>query len=102
MAALATLPWLALLLSVYGFVTGPLSNAYSRRHEYAADRYSVQLVGESHALASGPSAALRASLERLAELNLADRDPHPVVEFLFHGHPSINRRLAALERLEYA
>ena len=101
-ASLVTLPWLALLLSVYGFVTGPLSNAYSRRHEFAADRYSVELLGDNQALASGPSAALRASLERLAELNLADRDPHPVVEFLFHSHPSIKRRLAALEGVEYA
>ncbi|UCH61622.1 MAG: M48 family metallopeptidase [Fidelibacterota bacterium] len=96
-AALATLPWLALLLSVYGFVTGPLSNAFSRRQEFAADRYSAELSGDGSALADGPSAALRAGLERLAELNLADRDPHPVVEFLFHGHPSIKRRLAALE-----
>ncbi len=39
------------------------------------------------------------ALDRLAELNLADRDPHPVVEFLFHSHPSIKRRLAALEGL---
>ena len=87
-AALATLPWLALLLSVYGFVTGPLSNAYSRRQEFAADRYSVKLIYEGDSLAT--------ALERLAELNLADREPHPVVEFLFHSHPSIKRRLAAL------
>ncbi|UCD37100.1 MAG: M48 family metallopeptidase [Fidelibacterota bacterium] len=88
-AALATLPWLALFLGVYGFVTGPLTNTYSRRHEFAADQYSVKLLGKSSALAEG--------LERLAELNLADRDPHPVVEFLFHSHPSIRRRLATLE-----
>ena len=106
-AALATLPWLALLLSIYGFVTGPLANAYSRRHEFAADRYSVKLIDEGDSLATAPSAmlraspstVLRASLERLAELNLADRDPHPVVEFLFHSHPSIKRRLAALKGL---
>lgn len=96
-AALATLPWLALLLSIYGFLTGPLSNAFSRRQEFAADRYSVKLIDEGDAMATAPSAVLRASLERLAELNLTDRDPHPLVEFLFHGHPSIKRRLAALE-----
>ncbi len=90
-AALATLPWLALLLSIYGFVTGPLTNAYSRLHEFAADRYSSKLLGEGNALAD--------ALDRLAELNLADQDPHPVVEFLFHSHPSIKRRLAALEGL---
>ncbi|MBA7485460.1 Protease HtpX [subsurface metagenome] len=120
---LATLPWLALLLGVYSFLAGPLSNAFSRRWEFAADRYAVQLVEEGHALAEGPSAVLRtspsavlrtspsavlraspsavlrASLERLADLNLADRDPHPLVELLFHSHPSIKRRVAALEEL---
>ncbi|MCH7520499.1 MAG: M48 family metallopeptidase [Candidatus Marinimicrobia bacterium] len=85
---LTTLPWLALLMGVYGFVTGPLSNAISRRHEFAADRYSAELMGDGAALAAG--------LDRLAELNLADRDPHPAVEFLFHSHPSIKRRVAAL------
>ncbi|MEE9162689.1 MAG: M48 family metallopeptidase [Candidatus Neomarinimicrobiota bacterium] len=91
-ATLATLPWLALLLGLYGFVTGPVSNAYSRRNEFAADNYSVELLGNGRDLATG--------LERLAELNLADRDPHPVVEFLFHSHPSIKKRLAALRSQE--
>ncbi len=83
-AALVHLPWLGLFMGIYGFVVGPVSNLLSRRHEFAADRYSVQVMGDGAALATG--------LERLADLNLADRDPHPVVEFLFHGHPSIKRR----------
>jgi hypothetical protein len=32
-------------------------------------------------------------LEKLAEINLADKSPHPVVEFLFHGHPSLGKRI---------
>ncbi len=91
-AALATLPWLGLLLGVYGFVTGPISNYISRRREFAADGFARELMGSGKALASG--------LERLADLNLADRDPHPAVEFLFHGHPSIKRRVAALGERE--
>ncbi|MFB0516685.1 MAG: M48 family metallopeptidase [Candidatus Neomarinimicrobiota bacterium] len=104
-AALVTLPWLVLLLSIYGFVTGPLSNGYSRRHEFAADRYAVRLLGSAGSRTTSfesPSASLEGALERLAELNLADRDPHPLVELLFHSHPSITRRLAALERMEHA
>jgi STE24 endopeptidase len=87
-ASLAALPWLGLLLGVYGFVTGPLTNYSSRRREFAADGFARELMGSGEALASG--------LERLADLNLADRDPHPAVEFLFHGHPSIKRRVGAL------
>ncbi len=85
---LATLPWLALLLGLYSFATAPLANAYSRRNEFAADGYSRRLLGSGRDLASG--------LQRLAELNLADRDPHPLVEFMFYNHPSITRRLVAL------
>ncbi|MEE9465625.1 MAG: M48 family metalloprotease, partial [Candidatus Neomarinimicrobiota bacterium] len=86
--ALAALPWLGLLLGVYGFITGPLTNWQSRRREFAADGFAVKLMGDGAPLASG--------LERLADLNLADRDPHTAVEFLFHGHPSIKKRVEAL------
>ena len=88
--ALVDLPWLVLFLSVYSFVINPLTNAYSRSHEYAADRFAVELVGRSTTLAN--------SLERLGEINLADRNPHPVIEFLFHSHPSLARRLDALAK----
>ncbi|MCH7939379.1 MAG: M48 family metallopeptidase [Candidatus Marinimicrobia bacterium] len=86
--ALAALPWLGLLLGVYGFVTGPISNYISRRREFAADYFAARLMGGGASLAAG--------LERLADLNLADRDPHPAVEFLFHGHPSIEKRVRRL------
>jgi len=32
-------------------------------------------------------------MEKLAELNLADRSPHPLVEFLFYSHPPIGKRI---------
>jgi Zn-dependent protease with chaperone function len=33
-------------------------------------------------------------MERLAALNLAEREPHPVEEFLLYSHPPIGRRIA--------
>jgi hypothetical protein len=27
-------------------------------------------------------------------MNLADRDPNPVTEFMFYSHPSIKKRIA--------
>ena len=33
------------------------------------------------------------SMEKLAELNLAERQPHPWIEFIFHSHPSIQKRI---------
>lgn len=87
-AGLIHLPWLGLLMGMYSFLTGPISNALSRRHEFAADRFSLNLMGSGGALING--------LERLATMNLADRDPHPAVEFMFHSHPSIKRRVEAI------
>tara|TARA_Y100000034_G_scaffold136181_1_gene211321 strand:- start:2423 stop:3523 length:1101 start_codon:yes stop_codon:yes gene_type:complete len=85
---LATLPLLTLLFGIYSFVSGPVQNSISRRHERQADRFSVEMRRDSSAMAR--------ALEKLADQNLADREPHPVVEFLFHSHPSIENRIAHL------
>ena len=88
---LAALPLLSLWLGGYSLVTGPLSNMLSRAHERAADRYAVRTSGKSEAFTN--------ALKKLAVINLADTSPHPLVEFLFHSHPSIEKRIAAVERL---
>ncbi len=82
---LAVLPVLAIILSLITFFVSPVSNALSRRHERQADRYAL--------LKSSEPAAFISALEKLAEINLADKSPHPVVEFLFHGHPSLGKRI---------
>ncbi|MCH8069529.1 MAG: M48 family metallopeptidase [Candidatus Marinimicrobia bacterium] len=85
----AVLPLLGLIMGIYGLVTGPIQNSVSRHHEREADQFSRELLGNSKQMI--------AALEKLAEQNLADRDPHPVVEFLFHSHPSIKHRIERLE-----
>ena len=90
-ARIAALPLLALFLVLYGIVTSPISSGISRSFERAADRYAVELTGNAQAFGS--------ALERLAEMNLADREPHPLVEFFFYSHPSISKRVAAVESI---
>ena len=87
---LAALPLLGLWLGIFGFVTSPPVNLISRKHEYAADRYAVKKSGN-------PSAFVDA-LKKLAEMNLADTAPNPVVELLFYSHPSIGKRIQCVER----
>jgi len=82
---LAALPLLTVILSVLTFFISPLSNMLSRLHERQADRYALKNSSE-------PGSFLTA-LEKLADKNLTDRTPSPVVEFLFHSHPSLERRL---------
>lgn len=88
---LAALPLLGLWLSVFGLVTSPLGNILSRKHEREADTYAVQTTKNKHAFIS--------ALRKLADTNLANPEPHPVVEFLFYSHPSIARRVALVESL---
>lgn len=84
---LAALPLLTLWLGLYSLVTSPISNILSRKHEFEADRYAVERTGNRPAFVS--------TMNKLASMNLADRAPHPLVEFLFYNHPSIEKRIAA-------
>ena len=86
---LAALPMLALWLGVYSLLTSPLSNVLSRKYEFEADRYALVRTGNAPAFMS--------TMRKLAEMNLADTAPHPVVEFLFYSHPSIEKRIHAAE-----
>jgi STE24 endopeptidase len=82
---LEALPYLGLLLYIYGFITGPISNAISRHFEYQADNFAVTETSKPE--------VYKGCLEKLADLNLADQQPHPLVEFLFYSHPSIEHRI---------
>ena len=85
----ANLPLLALVSVVLGFVLMPALNAYSRYNERQADRYAFESITTIDPFVS--------SMNKLAEQNLAERTPSKWVEWFFHSHPSISRRLAAAE-----
>ena len=89
-ADLAAFPFLVLVLAAFGFVTSPLLSAYSRRQEWAADRY---------ALTHGPGpAACADAFTRLANQNLADPEPPRWQVWFSYSHPPILQRIAAAER----
>jgi len=87
---IAAFPLLALCLFVFGLVVMPLNNAFSRSREWKADATALDLTANRDAF-------IRA-MRKLAEQNLADLSPHPLVEFLLHDHPSLARRIAWAER----
>lgn len=80
----------AMLLA--GQALRPLALAFSRSREWAADRFALHATGDT----AGGAAAFR----RLRDQNLADEDPPAWYELFFSSHPSLRRRIAALE--EYA
>ena len=85
----ANLPLIVLVVTVLSFLLMPALNAISRRHEREADRYAW---GNISAIAPFVS-----SMQKLADQNLAEREPSKFVEWLFHSHPSIGKRIAAAE-----
>lgn len=85
----ANLPLLLLVSSVLSLLLMPALNAFSRRNEREADRYAWQ---------STPSVApFISSMAKLADQNLAEREPSRFVEWLFHSHPAISKRIHAAE-----
>ncbi|HEX9921147.1 MAG TPA: M48 family metalloprotease [Anaerolineae bacterium] len=77
----ATLPLLLIALSVFGLVTMPLGNLWSRWREVLADEYALKTTQQPQAFIS--------AMTRLANQNLAEAEPPAWVEFLLHSHPSI-------------
>ena len=59
--------------------------------EAAADTFAVRVTGDPE--------AWKGALRRLAEMNLAEVDPPPWVEWLLYSHPSIRHRLEAADRV---
>ena len=68
-------------------------NGYSRHMERQADAYALRATRNRPAFIS--------SMEKLARQNLAQRRPHPLMEFIFHSHPSIEKRIAFAKQKPY-
>lgn len=83
----AGLPLLLLVAGVWGFVSRPMANAMSRRHERRADRYALELTGR-------PDAFI-AAMKRLGQQNLAEERPPAIVQWFFYSHPPIRERVEA-------
>ena len=86
----AGLPWLALVVLALGLVQLPLANGFSRRIERQADDFALTTTGNP--------AAFVGAMERLAGLNLAEREPSRLKEIFLYSHPSLARRIARAER----
>ena len=88
----ANLPLLLLIFIVLSFLLMPALNAFSRFNERQADRYAFENIA-----GVGPFVS---AMNKLAKQNLAERTPSRWVEWWFHSHPAIARRVAAAEMWE--
>lgn len=76
-------------ISVLNIALIPAVNAFSRRLERDADRFSLKTTGNISAFIS--------AMKKLAEQNLADENPEKVYEIMLYSHPPIARRISFAE-----
>ncbi|MCX5706923.1 MAG: M48 family metalloprotease, partial [Candidatus Omnitrophica bacterium] len=82
---IAALPVLFLYFMLFGLLMQPWEAFISRRFERDADLLAIKITGLKEAFIS--------SMDKLAQQNLADRSPHPLIKFFFFDHPPIDERI---------
>lgn len=87
---LGSLPVLLLLLSVFGFLFTPISNAYSRHLEHQADQYGLEVI---HGLVTDAPIVAAHAFQVLGEVDLEEPDPSPAVRLWFYNHPPLDERM---------
>ena len=81
----ASMPLLALLLSLFSLLIAPASLALSRYHEHEADRFALELTHDNDAGAS--------AFVALQQQNLAVPRPGRLYKFFRASHPPIGERV---------
>ncbi|MEI7553681.1 M48 family metallopeptidase [Candidatus Chlorohelix sp.] len=81
----ASFPLLALVLMGFGLITNPVTNAYSRNREKAADYYALDITENV--------ASFITCMKKLANQNLAEVNPPGWAIWLFYTHPPISERV---------
>jgi len=87
---LASLPALILLLTVFGFLFTPISNAYSRHLEHQADQYGLEVI---HGLVPDAPVVAAHAFQVLGEVDLEEPNPSTAVKFWFYNHPPLDERM---------
>ena len=80
------LPMVLSAFMLFGIGTGPMLNGYSRAIERAADRFAIETTGKPKAFIS--------MMQKLGEMNLAEFEPSPFIEWFLYDHPPIAKRIA--------
>jgi STE24 endopeptidase len=77
--------------SLVSFPFSPVFHYFSRKHEYAADKYSYDLTGNTESMIS--------ALVKLSKDNLSNLHPHPLYALFHYSHPPVLERIRAIRGL---
>ena len=87
----ASLVFFSFLFWPVNLILSTAGNALSRINEYQADRYACRPCDKSTHMIT--------SLKKLAQANLANLTPHPLVVFFQYSHPPILERIRAIRKI---
>jgi STE24 endopeptidase len=90
----ARLVILGFIASLVMFPLTPLSAWLSRRDEYEADRFAIDITADPESLAT--------ALIKLSAENLSNLYPHPLYAAFYYSHPPVVERVQTLRRLQPA
>jgi len=85
-------PVLCIVVGAVALLLLPAQNALSRHMERQSDAFALDKTHDPDSFVS--------AMGKLAGQNLAESDPHPLVEIIFYSHPPISKRIAAAQGLE--
>jgi STE24 endopeptidase len=78
-----------ILFTPFSMIFWIFGNILSRKHEYEADAYSAKHYNWKK---------LSSALKKLSKNNLTNLTPHPAYEFFHYSHPTVLKRIKALEK----
>ncbi len=73
----------ALFSGLFTFWLSPIENYFSRKNEYEADAFAVNLCGAED---------LHSALRKLHKKNLGNLTPHPLYSAFYYSHPTLLER----------
>lgn len=80
-----------LLVRPVAIMFGMIGNFWSRRHEFEADRFAAESLGDANPLIL--------ALKKLSKDNLSNLNPHPLLVTMHFTHPPVLARINALRSL---
>lgn len=82
-------PLFSLIFYVFGLIMSPAGNTFSRYAENKADQFALDATKNKPSFIS--------AMQKLSDMNLADPNPNPVIEFLLYDHPPVGKRIQMAE-----
>ena len=86
----ASLPLLILIISLFMFITSPISSGFSRYLEHQADQYGLEVI---HGIVPDPNQAAAQAFQALGENSLSYPYPSRALIFWTYDHPAIPDRV---------